>query len=805
MSATLDSAWVRWVSRREPQAFEELVRQYAAMVYGTCLRVLRNPTDAEDVAQECFEELVRKPDLSGVRVPGAWLHGTATYRSLTRLRSDERRKQREIAYAEDLASTTPPTREELADCVDECIAELPEETRFLLVQYFLCGRTQHDIARELGIPRRTLGHRIESGLNLLGAAMRKRGVVVEAVVLTGLLAALSSSASAAPQTLMAALGKLAMAQSVRSAAMPAAASSSMLASLKLPAIIAALCIVALAGVLGYTYKSAPQATDISTNAATASGGISNTRNTDTPASTATAPQAEKAAEPAAPTAELSNVTVSGFAVDEDNLPATDVRIGLQRKGLFGPTAENAVPVDGEGKFVWTGPLPETYEGNPPGEYTLYYCSDTVANADRSNLIYGRMQILAVESPSLKLTPGQSAEGVRVVVPSKRYAIEGKVCDAQGKGIAGVGLTIFSGLPNGQTLSDGQGNFRFARLYPYGALNPKAVGDHPNEWFSINVTHPDYDTPGDVNVRLGAKNVQIVLPEKKRGWISGTVVDEKTGAPLVGTKVWVSKVLRSDGVDMYWSSEESGEFLENGKFTLKDIPEGKAEVWASAPGCGPVCENVDVQTGQGTEGIALVLNKGGKVVFSLGDIPEGCPAQLEYAYAYQPEKDATINFRGKDQDNGSYTIDLAPGQYTVVAVVQVYGRYCYAQQVTVESGETLNLEAGPVGLARVKGTITPPPGNPRLSFVLRFGEQTTPVSQKYANTFPYRKGGWYLDLVKDGIFACAHCKTDYELGWLQPGTYTLTILSFDDVTEEFTQTSKTFTLGENEESTLDIAF
>jgi DNA-directed RNA polymerase specialized sigma24 family protein len=45
-----------WAASGNADAFAELVRRYAPLVYSAALRVLRNSADAEDVAQQCFLE-----------------------------------------------------------------------------------------------------------------------------------------------------------------------------------------------------------------------------------------------------------------------------------------------------------------------------------------------------------------------------------------------------------------------------------------------------------------------------------------------------------------------------------------------------------------------------------------------------------------------------------------------------------------------------------------------------------------------------------------------------------------------------
>lgn len=199
----------QWRREGDSEAFGELVSRYAGMVYRTCCRVLGNTSDAQDLTQECFIQLARNPEQPRTHL-GAWLHRVATTRSLNRLDSEKRRRQREKEYVESVdASTATDFSREFQDIIDEAIADLPEEVHGVIVEHFLNRRTHEAIAEDAGVSRQTITYRCQKGIELIRKALQRRGVLVP---VSALFVALSSGTSeAVPATLAANLGRLALA------------------------------------------------------------------------------------------------------------------------------------------------------------------------------------------------------------------------------------------------------------------------------------------------------------------------------------------------------------------------------------------------------------------------------------------------------------------------------------------------------------------------------------------------------------------------------------------------------------------
>ncbi len=199
----------RYAIAGDPDAFGEIVRRYTAMVYHTCLRVLHDRALAEDASQDTFYRLMCSPGTVN-RSVGAWLHRTATRRSLDVLRSDTARARRERLYSNDYyhGRANPPSWNVLSPKIDEALALIEEPTRSLLIEHFLAGKSQRQLAKENHTSTATICRRIKQGLEELRQHLKGAGLAVAGAAIVSMLS--SQAALAAPPRLGAELGKMAM-------------------------------------------------------------------------------------------------------------------------------------------------------------------------------------------------------------------------------------------------------------------------------------------------------------------------------------------------------------------------------------------------------------------------------------------------------------------------------------------------------------------------------------------------------------------------------------------------------------------
>lgn len=195
----------RYHRHGDAEAFQSLVEAHAGMVHATARRVTRDAVLAQDVTQETFLALARGGG-AAIQSVGAWLHHVAWQKAQNAVRGESRRHRYEAAAAEQL---NEPSDEagwgEIEPLLDEALAELPEQSRAMLIERYLEGRTQQELAARMGVSQSTVSRQLDTAIHELRTRLRMKGVFCGA----GLTVLLSAHpATVAPVALSASLGKV---------------------------------------------------------------------------------------------------------------------------------------------------------------------------------------------------------------------------------------------------------------------------------------------------------------------------------------------------------------------------------------------------------------------------------------------------------------------------------------------------------------------------------------------------------------------------------------------------------------------
>jgi len=147
-----------------------VARVYHEWVWNCALRVTGNEEDASDVCQDVFLDLLLHPpraeDLRSARGYFAW----RVVGRVQRMRRGEARREAREARAIERAMDSGiggdlPIEER--EAVRDAVARLPDDLRALIELHYGVGLTHQEIAEAVGIPERSVKHRLQQARDRL--------------------------------------------------------------------------------------------------------------------------------------------------------------------------------------------------------------------------------------------------------------------------------------------------------------------------------------------------------------------------------------------------------------------------------------------------------------------------------------------------------------------------------------------------------------------------------------------------------------------------------------------------------------
>ena len=171
-----EKVWIQKAQRADARAFESLYRLHVDKIYGLCLRMTGNVSEAEDCTQEAFIQAWNKiGKFRGDSAFATWLHRIAVNAVLGRMRKSKREHDR-IQVVADTQTTHLETGDsgEMRDLA-AAIDQLPERARHVFVLHGVYGYSHDEAAGMLGIATGTSKAQMHRARRLLAQQLEEQG------------------------------------------------------------------------------------------------------------------------------------------------------------------------------------------------------------------------------------------------------------------------------------------------------------------------------------------------------------------------------------------------------------------------------------------------------------------------------------------------------------------------------------------------------------------------------------------------------------------------------------------------------
>lgn len=155
-----------------------LYQRYMDLIYGICLKYLKDPETAKDAVINIYEELITKLKQHEVSNFKSWLYTLSRNHCLMQLRKEKGNHTVEIPETfmqsgELMHPDAVEQKEEQLNSMEKCLEQLPAEQKTCVTLFYLQGKCYNEITGQTGIEWNKVRSYIQNGRRNLKLCMEK--------------------------------------------------------------------------------------------------------------------------------------------------------------------------------------------------------------------------------------------------------------------------------------------------------------------------------------------------------------------------------------------------------------------------------------------------------------------------------------------------------------------------------------------------------------------------------------------------------------------------------------------------------
>jgi len=157
-------------------AFEELFREFQALVYGSIVRIVRDPSAAEDLTVEAFWRIYRaRARFDPARGFAPWARRIATNVAIDYLKTARQELGQEMGLKAGPATPDPVEQRDLVRALRTAFAQLPPRLRAVATLVLVEQEPYAAVAEALGVSMAAVKSREFRAVRLLRKKLKRMG------------------------------------------------------------------------------------------------------------------------------------------------------------------------------------------------------------------------------------------------------------------------------------------------------------------------------------------------------------------------------------------------------------------------------------------------------------------------------------------------------------------------------------------------------------------------------------------------------------------------------------------------------